>query len=130
MTCIFCHHLEEEQILFLSEHFKVVLDIDPIQTGHLLIISKDHIESLTELSSEQLQDLSQLQIQLIHLLEQTLPIDGVTIASNDRGLMAPGTHFHVHLIPRQAGDGFWDELDLPKENWNLEPLHQQLKTLT
>ncbi|WP_405054575.1 HIT family protein [Streptococcus handemini] len=42
MTCIFCHDISEESILYQSRHFKLVWDIDPIQTGHVLIISKDH----------------------------------------------------------------------------------------
>lgn len=36
MTCIFCHQIEEIDILYQTEYFKVVWDIDPIQTGHLL----------------------------------------------------------------------------------------------
>ena len=28
MTCIFCHQLKEEDILYQTEHFKVVWDID------------------------------------------------------------------------------------------------------
>ncbi|WP_277942737.1 HIT family protein [Streptococcus suis] len=48
MTCIFCHQIKEEEILYQTEHFKVVWDIDPIQTGHLLIISKDHYDTLSQ----------------------------------------------------------------------------------
>lgn len=42
MNCIFCHQLKEEDILYQTEHFKIVRDIAPIQTGHLIIISKVH----------------------------------------------------------------------------------------
>lgn len=49
MTCIFCHHIQSKAILLQTEHFKVVFDIDPVQTGHLLLISKEHYNSLTEL---------------------------------------------------------------------------------
>lgn len=48
MTCIFCHQIEEIDILYQTEYFKVVWDIDPIQTGHLLIISKDHYDTLSQ----------------------------------------------------------------------------------
>ena len=48
MTCIFCHQLNENDILYQTEHFKVVWDIDPIQTGHLLIISKKHYDTLSQ----------------------------------------------------------------------------------
>lgn len=47
--CLFCHHISEQQIPYQTEHFKLVFDIDPIQTGHLLLISKEHFDSLTQL---------------------------------------------------------------------------------
>lgn len=119
MTCIFCHKLMPEQTLYENEHFKVIFDIDPIQTGHLLIISKEHVESLTELPLTIRHELIDLEAELITLLETTLPIDGVTIASNDKGLMDAGTHFHVHLIPRRKNDGFWDSINPALENWDL-----------
>ena len=49
MTCIFCHQLKEEDILYQTEYFKVVWDIDPVQTGHLLIISKEHYDTLNQI---------------------------------------------------------------------------------
>lgn len=127
MTCIFCDLISPEQVLLETAHFKLVFDIDPIQTGHLLIISKRHLMSLTELSAEERHDLIDLEAKLVGLLEAHLPINGVTLASNDKDLMDAGTHFHRHLIPRRVGDGFWDSLDLPKEDWDLSAF---LKTLS
>lgn len=49
MTCIFCHQLKEEDILYQTEYFKVVWDIAPVQTGHLLIISKEHYDTLSQI---------------------------------------------------------------------------------
>lgn len=37
MTCIFCEGIETKQILIQTDNFKVVLDIDPIQSGHFSI---------------------------------------------------------------------------------------------
>lgn len=127
MTCIFCDLISPEHVLLETAHFKLVFDIDPIQTGHLLIISKRHLMSLTELSAEERHDLIDLEAKLVGLLEAYLPISGVTLASNDKDLMDAGTHFHRHLIPRRVGDGFWDSLDFPKEDWDLSAF---LKTLS
>ena len=118
MTCIFCHQLKEEDILYQTEHFKVVWDIDPIQTGHLLIISKDHYQQLSQLSTAVRYELSDLEVFLTEKLCQTLPIDGVTIACNDC-LFDAGTHFHVHLIPRLKTDGFWDQISLAQLQLDL-----------
>ena len=76
MTCIFCHQLKEEDILYQMEHFKVVWDIDPIQTGHLLIISKDHYQQLSQLPTAVRYELSDLEVFLTEKLCQTLASTG------------------------------------------------------
>ncbi|CYU25887.1 TPA: HIT family protein [Streptococcus suis] len=125
MTCIFCHQLKEEDILYQTEHFKVVWDIDPVQTGHLLIISKEHYDTLSQIPSAVRYELSDLEVFLTDKLCQTLAIDGVTTACNDR-LFDAGTHFHVHLIPRFRSDGFWDQISLAQVQLDL---HRFLKAL-
>ncbi|MEG3311696.1 HIT family protein [Streptococcus sp. SS-4456] len=119
MTCIFCHQLNENDILYQTEHFKVVWDIDPIQTGHLLIISNDHYDTLSQVPPTIRYELSDLEVFLTEKLCQTLAIDGVTRACNDR-LFDTGTHFHVHLIPRLRSDGFWDQISLAQVQLDLD----------
>ncbi|MCH1674665.1 HIT family protein [Streptococcus suis] len=118
MTCIFCHQIEEIDILYQTEYFKVVWDIDPIQTGHLLIISKDHYDTLSQVPPTIRYELSDLEVFLTEKLCQTLAIDGVTTACNDR-LFNAGTHFHVYLIPRFRSDGFWDQISLAQAQLDL-----------
>ncbi|HEM3633805.1 TPA: HIT family protein [Streptococcus suis] len=118
MTCIFCHQLNENDILYQTEHFKVVWDIDPVQTGHLLIISKEHYDTLSQVPPAVRYELSDLEVLLAEKLCQILAIDGVTIACNDR-LFDAGTHFHVHLIPRFQSDGFWDQISLAQVQLDL-----------
>jgi hypothetical protein len=54
VNCIFCNEIIEEQILVESKSFKVVFDIDPIQLGHLLIISKSHLMDIREITTSKL----------------------------------------------------------------------------
>ncbi len=56
-ACIFCQQIKLEQILSETEYFKVVFDINPVQMGHLLIISKKHAMDMRELLDEELFDL-------------------------------------------------------------------------
>ncbi|NQJ70059.1 HIT family protein [Streptococcus suis] len=125
MTCIFCHQLKEEDILYQTEHFKVVWDIDPIQTGHLLIISKDHYDTLSQVPPAVRYELSDVEVFLTEKLCQELAIDGVTTACNDR-LFDAGTHFHVHLIPRFREDCFWDQVRLTQAQLDLNKLLKAL----
>ncbi|HFU4205529.1 TPA: HIT family protein [Streptococcus suis] len=125
MTCIFCHQLKEEDILYQTEYFKVVWDINPVQTGHLLIISKDHYDTLRQVPPAVRYELSDLEVFLTEKLCQELAIDGVTTACNDR-LFDAGTHFHVHLIPRFQEDGFWDQISLTQVQFDLNAFLKSL----
>lgn len=117
--CSFCHDIKQGDRLLETTHFYLVYDHDPIQSGHLLLISKDHIETISSLADDALIELIHLEKNLIERLEQQLPIEGITLIQNNGKLMDPGTHFHVHLVPRYQNDAFWEthtvkpqELDL------------------
>lgn len=114
MSCIFCQ-LEKEAWVAESRFFYAVWDIDPIQEGDLLTISKHHRMSLAELSEEEKLDLLTFQSQLIERLETCSDILGVTLATNNGALMDLGTHFHSHLIPRYQNDGFWEQISLSQK---------------
>ena len=107
MACIFCEGIEEKQILLQTENYKVVLDIDPIQSGHLLIISKQHFMDVRELSDSLILELFKLQKRIINIFEKHFLVDGVSVFQNNGTIMDEGTHFHIHLIPRYKGDDFW-----------------------
>lgn len=113
MSCVFCN-LSEENWLAHSAYFYAVWDIDPIQEGHLLVISKKHRMAIAELSNEEKLDLIDFQNQLIEKMEKSSTILGVTLIINNGKLMDAGIHFHSHLIPRYEDDGFWNEVS-PKK---------------
>lgn len=129
MTCIFCDHLRPEQILYQTEHFKVVLDIDPIQPGHLLLIGKAHRMAFQDLQPDELLDHAQLCQKLSQLVEECLGLPGVSLVTNNHGVMDAGVHFHTHLIPRSQDDQFWDKLAPRPLNLQLDALLQEIKTL-
>lgn len=105
-NCIFCHHIEATNILAESTYFFAVFDIDPIQTGHMLVISKKHYETMLDIPNEILLDLLQFEKQIIATLENNFDVLGATIAQNNGAVMDDGTHFHAHLIPRYQDDAF------------------------
>lgn len=108
LGCIFCSKIEESQIIKETDSFFLVYDTDPIQVGHLLIISKGHFMNIAELPFSLLQELILLEQQLIKEIEKLADVLGVTAIQNNGKVMMKNTHFHVHLVPRYAEDGFWD----------------------
>lgn len=97
------------QKLLETTYFFLIYNRDPIQVGHLLLISKEHIKTMTELSNQALSDLIYLEKNLIEFLELSLPIEDMTLIQNNGQLMDKRTHFHVHLIPRYSQDFIWEE---------------------
>ena len=126
MKCIFCNEIKEEQILLETASFEVIFDIDPIQLGHLLIISKSHADSIIDFTSETLLELIILEKKIVEVLENNFDILGVSIIQNNGKVMDDGTHFHVHVVPRYTEDKFWDNQTVVRRNIDINHLKQVL----
>ena len=129
MSCIFCSEITDEQILVESKSFKVIFDIDPVQLGHLLIISKSHIMDLREINIPQFIELMDLEKSIIEILENHFSITSVSVIQNNGPIMDEGTHFHVHLIPRYIDDNFWDNQIVKEHKLSLQELKVKLNAL-
>ncbi|WP_374967103.1 HIT family protein [Lysinibacillus sp. RS5] len=130
MNCIFCNAITDEQILVESKNYKVVFDIDPIQFGHLLIISKNHIMDIREITTAKLIELIELEKSIINIFEKHFSITSVSVIRNNGPIMDEGTHFHVHLIPRYVNDNFWDNQIVKEQKISLQDLQSHLKLLS
>lgn len=127
MECIFCHAIKEEQILMETENYKVVLDIDPIQMGHLLIISKNHLMDIREIATPQLIELIELEKSIISILENDFSVTGASVIQNNGRIMDEGTHFHVHVVPRYDDDQFWGNQVVEEHPLALQELKDKLR---
>jgi len=130
MNCIFCNAITDEQILVESKNYKVVFDIDPIQFGHLLIISKNHIMDIREITTAKLIELIELEKSIINVFEKHFSITSVSVIRNNGPIMDEGTHFHVHLIPRYVNDNFWDNQIVKEQKISLQDLQSHFKLLS
>jgi diadenosine tetraphosphate (Ap4A) HIT family hydrolase len=102
--CAFCR-LRPERIMGENDHMVWVLDAHPVSPGHSLIISKRHVESYFETTPEEREAIQSLLDRAREHVVQTHAPSGYNIGINegpDAGQSVP--HFHVHLIPRFAGD--------------------------
>lgn len=104
--CHFCDLAEgNEELLVDTEYFYAVHDTAPVAKGHALIIPKQHIISFFDLDEDQIVELFEAIRMVKDILEEEYHPDGYNIGVNE-GLAAGRSinHFHVHLIPRYAGD--------------------------
>ena len=118
-NCIFCKIANGEipsATLYEDEDFRVILDLGPASKGHALILPKAHAANIYELPDETAAKAMVLAKKMATKLRDGLNCDGFNIVQNN-GEIAGQTvfHFHMHLIPRKAGDQAvpeWEHLSL------------------
>ena len=104
MTCPFCT-IEESLIVAQNTTSIAFSDAFPVTEGHTLVIPRQHVTSIFDLSDSDQAQLWQLVAQVRTLHSQQLSPVGFNIGIND-GKAAGQTvpHAHVHIIPRFQGD--------------------------
>lgn len=106
--CIFCKIASGEIpsiTIFENNDFKVFFDVNPASLGHCLIIPKQHYNDIFDMDAETGGKLFSLATAVARALKKELHCEGMNVVQNN-GLIAGQTvfHFHLHLIPRYAGD--------------------------
>lgn len=119
MECLGCriaNGLEPNlNVVYENELVACVLDIDPFNEGHTLILPKKHALDLDEMdvnTSHAIIDASRILVGTLKLLFRP---DGVRVCQ-DGGIFNDLTHYHMHLIPRYKEDRFdWGEAAQPHD---------------
>lgn len=107
MDCIFCKIIKGEipsYKVYEDEKVLVFLDIYPTNNGHMLVIPKEHVENLHDISLDLLKEINTVTKKMYKLVEEGLSADGATIIQNN-GSAQDVKHYHVHVVPRFKDDG-------------------------
>ena len=86
------------------------LDIRPVFPGHVLLVPRDHYETLTDLPPAQLPRLFGAAQRLAAGVQAAMDAHGTFVAMNNT-VSQSVPHLHVHVVPRRRKDGlrgfFW-----------------------
>lgn len=108
--CIFCeivHGAGEASICYEDASAIAFMDIQPVNAGHVLIVSRDHYESLNDVPPAVAMHLFEVALHLGPIVRQLSESDDLNIVVNSGEAAGQDVfHYHVHLIPRRTGDGF------------------------
>ncbi len=110
-NCIFCHIVAGEapaSFVYRDETVSAFLDVQPVVTGHVLVIPNYHTADLAGLDDGSGSRMFVIGRRIAAGLRASgLPCEGVNLFLAD-GAIAGQTvfHSHLHVIPRYAGDGF------------------------
>jgi histidine triad (HIT) family protein len=106
--CIFCKILAGElpaKIVDEDERTVSFMDINPATRGHALVIPRVHSRDLLSIDPDDLAATAVAAKRLAVRVNERLGAEGVNVI-NSCGAVAWQTvfHFHLHVIPRYAGD--------------------------
>lgn len=106
--CIFCKILDgrlPSTVIDEDERTIAFMDINPATRGHALVIPRSHSQDLLAVDAEDLRAVTLAAQRLAGRMHERLGAEGVNLI-NSCGQLAWQTvfHFHVHVIPRYAGD--------------------------
>jgi len=99
--CIFCKILNGDipgKKIYEDDKVFVIMDIDPSQNGHMLVIPKKHYVDFTEIDDEILMHINKVAKEMTKLIYERLNAYGVRLVNNF-GLYQVVKHYHLHIIP-------------------------------
>jgi len=111
--CIFCAIVAgeaEAEIVHSDELAVAFLDQRPLFHGHVLLVPRDHHETLADLPADQVGPLFELVQRMSVAVRDGMGAKGSFVAMNNK-VSQSVPHLHVHVVPRTKGDGlrgfFW-----------------------
>jgi histidine triad (HIT) family protein len=115
--CVFCRIIGgEEMVSLVYEDSDAIafLDIQPMSTGHTLVIPKQHFETLFDMPEELAAHCLAVARRIAPGLRKATRAAALNIFSaNGRAGGQDVAHFHFHLIPVREGEPFALQLPLP-----------------
>lgn len=80
------------------------LDARPVFKGHVLVVPREHIETLLDLPTERLGGFFAQVQRVARAIPEALGATGTFVASNNK-VSQSVPHLHFHIVPRAKGDG-------------------------
>ena len=106
--CIFCDIVDKKidsYVVYENKLLLAILDIDPINEGHILLIPKKHYLDLDEIPENEVTEIFKWAKKMVKSLKKVYQLNGYSIMQNGGDFNDIG-HFHLHIFPRYHSDGF------------------------
>jgi ATP adenylyltransferase len=135
-SCVFCIGDDQTQdadrlVLFRGASNFIILNLFPYTSGHLMIAPFEHLASVVAAAPAQTTEMMELTKRAISALTDVYHPEGFNVGMNLGQVAGAGVrdHFHLHVVPRWAGDANFMSITgetrvLPEE---LTTTYQRLK---
>jgi histidine triad (HIT) family protein len=122
--CVFCKIIAGEipaKQVYEDDHVLAVLDINPANPGHILVLPKKHYQILSQMPDEESAYLLNIAKKLSAVIFEALGAQGTNILQrNGQAAGQEVPHVHVHVIPRFENDNVgltWQPKKLSEEEF-------------
>ena len=111
-ACVFCEIVAgaEAHVVLERDDVLAFLDTRPVFKGHVLLVPREHVETLPDLPAELRDGFLAAAQELAVAVEGALGAQGSFVAMNNT-VSQSVPHLHLHVVPRTKGDGlrgfFW-----------------------
>jgi histidine triad (HIT) family protein len=110
-NCVFCSIIKKTEpasVVYEDDTCIVIMDIQPVNSGHLLVIPKAHIPYLDEAQNDIGEYMFKVGIKMASALKASdVKCEGVNyLLADDEAAGQEVFHAHLHVFPRFKSDGF------------------------
>jgi ATP adenylyltransferase len=111
--CLFCEMAaagpDNDRANFVLERGRdwfVVINRYPYTTGHLMVVSRRHVEKVGDFAGEEGAEMVHLLARCEGAIKRAYGPDGINLGANLGRSAGAGIigHFHMHMVPRWHGD--------------------------
>jgi histidine triad (HIT) family protein len=109
VTCTFCQIANGElpaHIVHRDENVVAFLDRAPLLPGHVLVMPRQHVETLDDMPDNLLAPVFGAVRRTSIAVQRAFVAEGSFVATNTR-VSQSVPHLHVHVVPRNKGDGLF-----------------------
>lgn len=130
--CPFCSKEIVETSFMSSDNFRVIYNQSPILPGHCLVIPKEHVESMFELTPALLTEFINLSVDAAKIVLKIFKAESFDWTVQEKEPAGQTiSHLHLHIIPRHEKDlpnpGDWYPLlkETEKHNSYIDSSNRQ-----
>lgn len=120
--CIFCRLVSGEipaTRVYEDELTLAFMDLGQVNPGHVLVAVKRHAATLLDLTPDEAAAAMRTAQSVARAAKEAFDPPGITLLqANGKEGEQTVFHFHLHVVPRHAGDGVtfsWPRKDPPRE---------------
>ena len=107
--CLFCKIINKEIPaikVYEDEKTFAFLDINPVSSGHTLVIPKKHSRNIFDIEKEDLNAVMNTVQKLSIAMKKAVGVEGLNISNNNEKSAGQVIfHTHFHIVPRKTNDG-------------------------